>query len=210
MADAYKDDDMEDLEANAAVMLMANMQELHFNETGPVYDTDGLSQVHATSLCLDNDIASSSLSAFDTEHDVQPESSLPPLEDDQINTYVAFDDPIEVVNHDPIEQHDSVSDPDSDPISLFTQRLNDCATINQKLNAKIALLTSDLERAHVQISSEVQQCSCSHFQNCTLVHFDFHNYQSNCQSPLVFQMNDSALQHVHCSQQLDFLCLKMF
>lgn len=27
-ANAYNDDDMEDLEANAAVMLMANMQEL--------------------------------------------------------------------------------------------------------------------------------------------------------------------------------------
>lgn len=50
MADAYNDDDMEDLEVNAAVMLMANMQELHFNETGPIYDTDGLSQVPETSL----------------------------------------------------------------------------------------------------------------------------------------------------------------
>jgi hypothetical protein len=36
---------MEDLEANATVMLMANLQELHMNDSGPVYDTDGLSQV---------------------------------------------------------------------------------------------------------------------------------------------------------------------
>ena len=45
MADADSDDDMEDLQANAAVMLMANMHELHMSDTGPVYDTDGLSQV---------------------------------------------------------------------------------------------------------------------------------------------------------------------
>ena len=45
MANAQSDDDMEDLEATAAVMLMANMQELHITESGPVYDSDTLSQV---------------------------------------------------------------------------------------------------------------------------------------------------------------------
>jgi cytochrome c553 len=52
MANAYNDDDMEDLEANAAEMLMANIQELRMNDSGPMYDTDGLSQVHDLNACL--------------------------------------------------------------------------------------------------------------------------------------------------------------
>lgn len=46
MADTLSDDEYEDLEANAAVVLMANMQEHYISQTenGPVYDTDGLSQ----------------------------------------------------------------------------------------------------------------------------------------------------------------------
>jgi hypothetical protein len=62
MANANNDDDMEDLEANAAVMLMANMQELRLNDSGPVYDTDGLSQVHDLNACLIHEIASPSAS----------------------------------------------------------------------------------------------------------------------------------------------------
>ena len=52
MANANNDDDLEDLEANAAVMLMANMQELQFNVSGPVYDIAGLSQVNDLDTCL--------------------------------------------------------------------------------------------------------------------------------------------------------------
>jgi hypothetical protein len=65
MANANHDDDMEDLEANAAVMLMANMQELQFNVSGPVYDTAGLSQVHDLNACFLHEVVSTSASESD-------------------------------------------------------------------------------------------------------------------------------------------------
>ena len=82
MANANNDDDMEDLEANAAVMLMANMQELQFNDSGPVYDTAGLSQVHDLNACLTHEIASPSASESDKAQVVPSESSLSSQEDE--------------------------------------------------------------------------------------------------------------------------------
>ena len=74
MATANNDDDMEDLEANVVVMLMANMQELQLNDSGPVYDTDGLSQVHDPNACLTHVTASPSAYESDTAQVVPSES----------------------------------------------------------------------------------------------------------------------------------------
>ena len=69
MADADYDDDMEDLQANATVMLMENMQELHMSDTGPVYDTDGLSQVPDQTIFI-TDLISPPTSASDEDQSV--------------------------------------------------------------------------------------------------------------------------------------------
>lgn len=66
MANADSDDDMEDLQANAEVMLMANMQELHMSDTSPVYDTDGLSKVSDQTIFI-KDLLSSPTSASDKD-----------------------------------------------------------------------------------------------------------------------------------------------
>ena len=85
--------DMEDLEANADVMLMANMQELHKSDSGPVYDTDGLSQVPDPNTCLIHEIASPSASASHEEQVIQHDSFLFNQEDEQINTVVTCNTP---------------------------------------------------------------------------------------------------------------------
>jgi cytochrome c553 len=129
MANSYNDDDMEDLEANAAVMLMANMQELHMNDSDPVYDTDGLSQVHDLNTCLIHEIASPSASESDKAQVVPSDSSLSSQEDEQMNTVVivdddtvvSFDDQIENDKHDHVEQNEPFSDPDPDQILMAKQ-----------------------------------------------------------------------------------------
>ena len=63
---------MEDLQANAAVMLMANMQELHMSDTGPVYDTDGLSQVPEQTIYI-SDLISPPTSESGKAQNVQNE-----------------------------------------------------------------------------------------------------------------------------------------
>ena len=68
-------------------MLMANMQELHLSDSGPVYDTDGLSEVHELNTCLIHDIATPSASASDEEQVVQKDSLLSSQEDEQISTF---------------------------------------------------------------------------------------------------------------------------
>ena len=73
---------MEDLEANAAVMLMANMQELHMSDTFPVYDIDGFSHVHDSKECLIHEIASPSASVSNKEQIVRHKSFLSPQVDD--------------------------------------------------------------------------------------------------------------------------------
>lgn len=98
MANAYSDDDMEDLEANATVMLMANMQELHMNDSGPVYDTDGMCHVHDPNTCLIHEIASPTASASDKEQVVQTDSSTSPQKDDQMNTILTFHDEEDQIN----------------------------------------------------------------------------------------------------------------
>ena len=76
IANSYNDDEMEDLEANAVVMLMANMQELKLNDSGPVYDTDSLSQVHDLNTCSIQANASPSASESDTAQVVPSASCL--------------------------------------------------------------------------------------------------------------------------------------
>ena len=92
MANAQSDDDMEDLEANAAVMLMANMQELHLTESGPAYDSDTLSQVHNFSTCFIHDIVTPSESASTSKQSVQNEALFSKDENYQLDTVVVFDD----------------------------------------------------------------------------------------------------------------------
>ena len=129
MANVHNDDDMEDLEANAAVMLMANMQELKLNDSGPVYDTDGLSQVHDLNACFINDIISPSASESDMVQVVPSTSSSSSQTDEQISTVVifdddtvvSFDDPIENDKYDQLEQHEPSFDPDPDLIMLSKQ-----------------------------------------------------------------------------------------
>ena len=115
MADAYSDDDMEDLEANVAVMLMADMQELHMTDTCLVYDTDGLSQVPDSTTCLINEIISSSASASKEESNVQNDSFLSSHEDEQLNTTVTFDDddlisPVDSNDHPILNDNDAQLD----------------------------------------------------------------------------------------------------
>jgi hypothetical protein len=134
MSNAYSDDEMEDLEANAAVMLMVNMQELHMSDTCLVYDTDGLSQVPDPNICLIHEFASPS--ASDKEQFIQDNSLSSLYDDDQINPVVTFDDPIDdqvnpVVtfddqiddyNNDQLEQVETSFDPDPDLMTLLLNR----------------------------------------------------------------------------------------
>ena len=159
---------MEDFEVTAAVMLMANMQELHMSDPGPVQDTDGLSQVHDPNMCLIHEIASPSTSAYDKEQVVQNNSFLSPQEDeqmntvftfdddDQINPVVSFDDQINDYNNDYVEQHELLFDPDLDlkTLVLTTQSNGQkCNELNLKLKAKIVLLTKDLECYKSQLTT---------------------------------------------------------
>jgi hypothetical protein len=162
---------MEDLEANAAVMLMANMQELQLNDSGPVYDTDGLSQVHDLNTCLIHDIASPSAYESDTAQVVPSDSSLSSQEDEQMNTVVifdddtvvSFDDPIENDKHEHVEQHEPSFDPDPELMLLCNQmktQLNDQHLHIIKCNDKIkalqetnAVLTKDIECYKIQLSN---------------------------------------------------------
>jgi cytochrome c553 len=129
MANANHDDDMEDLEANAAVMLMANMKELQFNDSGPVYDTAGLSQVHDLNACFLQEVVSTSASESDSAQVVLCDSSSSSQDDEQISTVVifdddtvvSFDDPNENDKYDHVEQHEPLFDPDPDNTLLFQQ-----------------------------------------------------------------------------------------
>lgn len=168
MADEYSDDDMEDLEANAAVMLMANMQELHMSDTCPMYDTDGLSQVPGSTICLIHEIASPSASTSDEEQVVQNDSLLSPQEDEQMNTVVTFDDDDQInpvvtfydpnndYNNDQIEQNKHMPGPDPELMTLLltTQtQAQKCNEIHKTLKAKIASLTADLECCKIQLTN---------------------------------------------------------
>lgn len=179
MANAQYDDDMEDLEANAAVMLMANMQELLMGDTGPVYDTDALSEVNELHRCFTNDIASSSVSASYEEQVVQHDSLFSSQEDGQINTFVSFDDddqinpvvtfdddvqinqpvlfdnPLDDAYNAHVEQHEPSANPDSE-LELRNMLLNNHIGIqkyNAKLRAQIVLLKRDLECCKIQITN---------------------------------------------------------
>lgn len=158
---------MEDLEANAVVMLMANMQELQLNDSGPVYDTDGLSQVHDLNTCLIHEIASPSASESDKAQVVPSDSSLSPQEDEQMNTVVifddhtvvSFDDPIENDKHDHVEQHEPLFDPDPDLILLSNQlnaqklQIMKCNEKNKALKETNAILTKDIQCYKIQLSN---------------------------------------------------------
>jgi hypothetical protein len=160
----------EDLEANAAVMLMANMQELQLNDSGPVFDTDGLSQVHHLTTCSIQINASPPASESDKAQVVPSESFLSSQEDEQLNTVVifdddtvvSFDDPIEQDKHDHVEQHEPSSDPDPDYIVmakqlqaqiLITHKKDEQNTVLKETNA---VLKKDIECYKIQLS---------HFQN---------------------------------------------
>jgi hypothetical protein len=105
------------------------MQELQLNDSGPVYDTDGLSQVHDQKACLIHEIASPSASESDMAQVVPSKSSSSSQKDEQISTVVifdddtvvSFDDPIENDKHDHLEQHEPSFDPDPDLILLSKQ-----------------------------------------------------------------------------------------
>jgi cytochrome c553 len=168
MATANNDDDMEDLEANAAVMLMANMQELQLNDSGPVYDTDGLSQVHDPNACLIHEIASPTASESDMAQVVPSDSYSSSQADEQINTVVifdddtvvSFDDPIENDKHDQVEQHEPSFDPDPDLI-LLSQQLNaqklqihKCNEKKKALKETNASLSRDLECYKIQLLNQ--------------------------------------------------------
>jgi hypothetical protein len=167
MENAYNDDDMEDLEANAAVMLMANMQELQMNDSGPVYNTDGLSQVHDLNACLIHEIASPSASESNKAQVVLSDSSLSYLEDEQMNTVVtfdddtvvSFDDPIENDKHDHVEQHEPLFDPDPDLILLSKQlnaqqlQIMKCNEKNKALKETNTSLARDIECYKIQLSN---------------------------------------------------------
>jgi hypothetical protein len=171
MASANNDDDMEDLEANAAVMLMANMQELRLNDSGPMYDTDGLSQVQDLSACLIQEIASPSAYESDKAQVVPSESSLFSQEDEQISTVVifdddtdvSFDDPIENDKYDHVEQHEPSSDPDPDLV-LLSEQLNaqqmqiiKCNEKNKVLKDTNAALANDIEKYKIQLSYQEEK-----------------------------------------------------
>jgi hypothetical protein len=168
MATANNDDDMEDLEANAAVMLMANMQELQLNDSGPVYDTDGLSQVHDPNAGLIHGIASPSASESDMAQVVPSDSSSSYQADEQISTVVifdddtvvSFDDPIENDKNDQVEQHEPSFDPDPDLILLSQQlnaqqvQINLCNEKNKALKETNASLSRDIECYKIQLSNQ--------------------------------------------------------
>lgn len=187
MATANNDDDMEDLEANAAVMLMANMQELQFNDSGPVYDTDGLSQVHDPNACLIHELASPSASGSDTAQVVPSDSSSSSQADEQISTVVifdddtvvSFDDPIENDKHDQVEQHEPSFDPDPDLI-LLSQQLNAqqvqikiCNEKNKALKETNASLSRDIECYKIQLSN--QEDKIKHSKSFENAFHDFYN-----------------------------------
>lgn len=168
MVHANNDDDMEDLEANATVMLMANMQELQFNDSGPVYDTDGLSQVHDPKACLIHEIASPSASESDMAQVVPSDSYSSSQADEQISTMVIFDDdtvvsfdnPNENDKHDQVEQHEPSFDPDHDLI-LLSQQLNaqqlqiiKCNEKNKALKETNVSLVRDIECYKIQLSNQ--------------------------------------------------------
>jgi hypothetical protein len=168
MATANNNDDMEDLEANATVMLMANMQELQFNDSGPVYDTDGLSQVHDLNACLIHDIASPSASESDMAQVVPFDSSSSSQDDEQISTVVifdddtvfSFDDPNENDKHDHVEQHEPSFDPDPD-LKLLSSQLNALQLQiskydmkNKDLKETNASLVRDIECYKTQLSNQ--------------------------------------------------------
>jgi cytochrome c553 len=168
MATANNDDDMEDLEANAAVMLMANMQELQLNDSDPVYDTDGLSQVNDPNACLIHEIASPSAFESDMAQVVPSDSYSSSQEDEQISTVVifdddtvvSFDDPIENDKHDQVEQHEPSFDPDPDLI-LLSQQLNaqkmqihKCNEKNKALKETNASLLRDIECYKIQLLNQ--------------------------------------------------------
>lgn len=119
---AYNDDDIDDLEANAAVMLITNMQEHQLNDSDPVFTTDGLSQVNDLTTCSIEFNASPSASESDKAQVVPSESFLSSQEDERLDTvvifdddtFVSFDDPIEQDKNNNIEQHEPSSDPDPD------------------------------------------------------------------------------------------------
>jgi cytochrome c553 len=168
MVHANNDDDMEDLEANAAVMLMANMQELQLNDPGPVYDTDGLSQVRDPNACLIHEIASPSASGSDTAQVVPSKSSSSSQTDEQISTVVifdddtafSFDDPIENDKHDHLEQHEPSFDPYPDLILLSKQldaqqlQIIKCNEKNKVLKEQNASLARDIECYKIQLSNQ--------------------------------------------------------
>jgi cytochrome c553 len=168
MANVNNDDDMEDLEANAAVMLMANMQELKINDSGPVYDTDGLSQVHDLNKCFINEIVSPSASESDTAQVVPSDSSSSSQADEQISTVVifdddtvvSFDDPIENDKNDQVEQHEPSFYPDPDLLLLSQQlnaqqvQINLCNEKNKALKETNASLSRDIECYKLQLSNQ--------------------------------------------------------
>ena len=102
MENTLSDDEYEDLQANAVVVSMANVQEHHISETenGPLYDTNGLSQVPDSEICLINDIVS--VSAHDEQQSVQTTSLSTLNDDNQINLVVTFDDQSENDNNDSV------------------------------------------------------------------------------------------------------------
>jgi cytochrome c553 len=166
MANANNDDDMEDLEANAAVMLMANMQELQFNDSGTVYNTDSLSQVHDLNACLIHEFVSTSASESDTAQVVPFDSSSSSQDDEQISTVVIFDDDTDVSfddpnkndKHDHVEQHEPSSDPDHD-LKLLSLQLNALQLqiikyneTNKDLKETNASLVRDIECYKIQLS----------------------------------------------------------
>jgi cytochrome c553 len=193
MATANNDDDMEDLEANAAVMLMANMQELQFNDSGPVYDTYGLSQVHDPNACLIHEIASPSASGSDTAQVVPSDSSSSSQADEQISTVVifdddtvvSFDDPIENDKHDQEEQHEPSFDPDPDLI-LLSHQLNaqqvqiiKCNEKNKALKETNASLQRDIECYKIQLSN--QEDKIKHSKSFEKAFHDSYNKEQDLQ-----------------------------
>ena len=165
MASAYSDDDMEDLEANAAVMLMANMQELHMHDSGPVYDTDGLSQVHNSNEHLIIDNAISTASASNKEQFVQQTSPLSSQENNQmntsvtfddanqINTYVSFDDSLDNDNGTLVEQNGTSSDLDPEFFTTINAKLIENKELTKNLKDTNARLTKDIECYKFQLKS---------------------------------------------------------
>ncbi|WP_254485986.1 hypothetical protein, partial [Salmonella enterica] len=72
-------------------MLMAQMQALHISDTGPVYDTDGLSQVPEQTI-ITTDLISQPTSESDKAQNVQHEPPTSHYDDSQLDPVVTFDD----------------------------------------------------------------------------------------------------------------------